>query len=158
LATIEYGRDIAASKALIAELGLSDMVAWFPTMYRKDLMYLIGQADLCCGEFDRSYLTFGTILEALSLGKPVVHHRDDSLYADVPLYPILNAREPDEIAAAIAAFLEDPDGWRERGPEGQAWVDEYVIRRPLDLICALLGQGDRHGSSSEVKEAALDVS
>jgi glycosyltransferase involved in cell wall biosynthesis len=157
LATVEYGRDVAASKTLIAELGLGDRVTWFPLMYRKDLMYLIDQADVCCGEFDRSYLTFGTLLEALSLGKPLIHHRDDSLYPNIPLYPILNAREPHEIAAAMAAFLHDPVTWRRRGLEGQSWVDEYVIRRPLDLICELLRrEAPRHGWVDR-PEAAVDV-
>jgi glycosyltransferase involved in cell wall biosynthesis len=142
LATVEYGRDVRASKDLIAELGLAERVVWFPLMYRKDVMSLASNADLCCGEFDRSWLTGGTIVEALSLGKPLIHHREDSLYSEVPLYPVLNAREPAEIAAAIARYVEDPDGWCDRGLEGQAWFDEYVVRRPLDLICDLLGQGD----------------
>lgn len=137
LAMIEYGRDVAASKALIAELGLTENVAWFPLMYRKDVMYLASNSDVCCGEFGRSYLTFGTLLEAMSIGKPVLHHRDDSLYP-VPLYPLLNAREPAEIAAALVMFVEDPEGWRDKGREGRAWVDEHVIDRPLELICGLL--------------------
>lgn len=138
LATIEYGKDVRASKELIAELGIEERVAWFPVMFRKDLMYLISRADLCCGEFAESYLTFGTILEALCLGKPVVHHRDDSLYAG-PLYPVLNAREPDEIASALDACLDDPESCRRMGLEGQAWVEEHVVERPLELIFSLLG-------------------
>jgi glycosyltransferase involved in cell wall biosynthesis len=149
LATAEYGPDVAASKELIEELGLGDRVVWFPLMYRKDLMYLVHQADLCCGEFGLSYLMGGTIVEALSLGKPFIHHREDAFY-DVPLYPLLNAREPAEIATAIAAYLEDPHRWRERGLEAEAWVDEYVIRRPLELICELLSRRDVVETRDEV--------
>jgi hypothetical protein len=137
LATVEYGSGVTQSKRRIGELGLGKHVVWFPLMYRKDLMYLAQQADLCCGEFGRSYLTFGTIVEAMSLGKPIVHYRDDTLY-EGPLYPMLNAREPEEITAALWAFVEAPDDWRRKGLEAQAWVDEHVIRRPLDVICGLL--------------------
>src|SRR5947209_10102740 len=87
LVTVEYGRDVGASKAMIADLGFGDRVIWFPRMYRKDLMYLVDVAHLCAGQFDRSFLTFGTILEALSVGKPVIHHRDDALYRDIRLLP-----------------------------------------------------------------------
>src|SRR6202035_1602514 len=111
LVTLEYGKDVDASKALISELGIEKRVRWFPLLYRKDLMYIISQADLCCGEFAESYLTFGTILEALTLAKPVVHYRDDRLY-EGPLYPVLNAREPDEIADALGVCLAEPERCR----------------------------------------------
>jgi len=158
LATIAYGHDVAASRALVTQLGLGDQVIWFPRMYRKDLMYLVKRADLCCGEFSQSWLTGGTILEALSLGKPLIHHRDDSLYSELPLYPVLNAREPSEITAAIASYVEDPDRWRGRGKAGTAWFDEYVVRRPLDLICELLGVGHGHGGEVDSRRTAdMDV-
>jgi glycosyltransferase involved in cell wall biosynthesis len=157
LVTVEYGRDVGASKAMIADLGLADRVIWFPRMYRKDLMYLIDVAHICAGQFDRSFLTFGTILEALSVGKPVIHHRDDAVYRDIPLFPVLNAREPPEIAAALTAFIEDPDTWRRSGLEGRAWFDEHVARRPLDFICQLLGRGDGNRRESPSHEPHAHV-
>jgi glycosyltransferase involved in cell wall biosynthesis len=157
LATIAYGDDVAASKNLIAELGVGDQVIWFPSMYRKDVMHLVDQADLCCGEFNQSWLTGGTILEALSLGKPLIHYRDDSLYPGVPLYPLLNAREPAEIAAAISSYVADPKLCRERGSAGAAWFDEYVMRRPLDVICQLVGVGDVRGRRVEAQPTSIDV-
>jgi hypothetical protein len=155
LITVEYGPDVAASKALIAQLRLTDRVVWFPGMYRKDLMYLVSYSDLCCGEFNLSWLTGGTIVEALSMGKPLIHYRDDSLYTNLPLYPVMNACEPGEIAAAIGSYVEDPGGVRKRGNEGALWVDEYVVRQPLDLICGLIEHGDARGGCIDSRQAPV---
>jgi glycosyltransferase involved in cell wall biosynthesis len=155
LITLDYGPDVDASKALTAELGVKDRVVWFPRMNRKDVMYLVATSDVCCGDFNLSWLAGGVIFEALSMGKPLIHYRDDSLYEGIPLYPILNAREPAEIATAIASYVEDPAEARRRGKEGARWFDEYVVRRPLDLICGLIEGCDGRGAGTAVREVPV---
>ena len=116
---LEYGLDVFNSKQLIKELGIEDKVIWFPKMYRKDLMYLVSAVDVCSGEFGMSYLTFGTIMEAMLMKKPVIHYRNDELYEHVydELYPLFNAREPEEIEARINEAYNDKDRTKRMGEQ-----------------------------------------
>lgn len=140
LITIEYGTDVKNSKKLIDELGIADHVTWLPKMYRKDLMYLIHQADLACGEFYKSYVTFGTIIEAMAMGKPVIHYRKDELYKDQypELYPLYNAREPEEIAVVFQRAYDNPEERLEIGEKAQQWVKKYFIDKPLKRIIEVI--------------------
>jgi glycosyltransferase involved in cell wall biosynthesis len=140
LVTLEYGGDVTNSKKLISELDIENSVFWFPKMYRKDLMYLLNNADLGSGEFDKSYLTFGTIIEAMVMGKPVIHYREDSLYSNQypELYPLYNAREPEEIAQALQDAYDNPEERIAKGKLAQAWVKSYFIEQPLGEIYKLI--------------------
>jgi len=140
LLMVEYGSDTEHSKELVAELGIEDKVKWLPSMYRKDLMFVIKNVDVCCGEFGRSYLTFGTVIEAMQMKKPVIHYRDDSLYVDKysSLYPLLNAREPDQIEAAIARAVSDPETTKKIGEEASEWVNTNFIQKPVSFLQSLI--------------------
>jgi glycosyltransferase involved in cell wall biosynthesis len=142
LVTIEYGGDVANSKKLISELGIDNNVFWLPKMYRKDLMYLLANSDLGSGEFDNSFVTFGTIIEVMAMGKPVVHYREDALYKEQypELYPIYNAREPEEIAQAIQEAYDKPEERIAKGMQAQAWVKTYFIERPLAKIIEIINK------------------
>ncbi len=132
LIMLEYGGDVFNSKKLISELQIEDKVIWFPKMYRKDIMYLIKNVDVCSGEFNLSYLTFGTIIEAMLMGKPVVHFRVDELYKSYPeLYPLYNAREADEIMTCLKDAFENPNKRIEMGNSARSWVKKYFIENPL---------------------------
>jgi glycosyltransferase involved in cell wall biosynthesis len=143
LITLEYGNDAMHSKELIDELGIADKVTWFPQMYRKDIMYLIYNVDVCSGEFGRSYLTFGTVIEAMQMKKPVIHYRDDSLYMDryPTLYPLFNAKQPEEIENAIADAVANPDLVKRKGEEAYEWVKKYFIENPLNYLQNLVDKG-----------------
>ncbi|MGN6475597.1 MAG: glycosyltransferase [Flavipsychrobacter sp.] len=143
LVMLEYGSDVDHSKALINELGIADKVFWFPKMYRKELMYIVKNADVCCGEFNYSYLTFGTVVEAMFMKKPVITYRQDSLYTDVypKLYPCFNAREPEEIEEAIATAIANPQLVKQMGEEAYAWVTENFIQKPLQRLIQIIETG-----------------
>jgi glycosyltransferase involved in cell wall biosynthesis len=136
LAMLEYGNDLQHSKQLVEELGITQHVSWFPKMYRKDLMYLIKNVDIGCGEFVRSYLTFGTVVEAMFLKKPVIHYRVDSLYEKFypELYPMLHAREPEEIENAINYAVKHPQDLELMGEQARRWVKKYFIEQPLKVL------------------------
>jgi glycosyltransferase involved in cell wall biosynthesis len=155
LVMLEYGTDVRASKDLVATLGIADEVVWLPTMYRKDIMYLISQCDVGSGEFGRSYVTFGTIIEAMSQGKPVLHHRDDSLYRHVypELYPLFNCRQPDEIAAALASAYTNPAHTKSMGRQALAWVEQHLVQRPVSQIVRILCEKTQ--SQQTVRERTL---
>jgi hypothetical protein len=130
---LEYGNDVHHSKQLVAELGITNNVMWYPQMYRKDIMYLINNVDVCTGEFDKSYLTFGTVVEAMVMSKPVIHYREDNLYESIypDLYPMLHAREPLEITNAIDFAVRNPDALKEMGQKGNRWIKKYFIDSAL---------------------------
>lgn len=136
LAMLEYGSDVEASKKLISHLQIEDRVVWLGTMDRKNILYLISQVDICTGEFGRSYLTFGTIVEAMAMAKPVIHHRKDDLYTKVyaELYPMYNAKHPDEICMSIQSYYENPEMGELIGKKAREWVERYFIANPVNVL------------------------
>lgn len=136
LAMLEYGSDVEASKKLISDLQIEDRVVWLSTMLRKDLFYLISQVDICTGEFGRSYLTFGTIVEAMAMAKPVIHHRKDDLYKDVydQLYPLYNAREPDDICKSLQSYYDNPEEGIKIGLEAKKWIEKHFVLDPVNQL------------------------
>lgn len=140
LVMLEYGNDLQASKELISELGIDSYVKWLPKMYRKDIMYLLQNVDVCTGEFYMSYLTFGTIIEAMLMKRPVIHFRDDALYTDVypELYPMLNAREPQEICKALNFAFDNPAKLKMMGEQAYSWVKKHFIEHPVKFLQNLI--------------------
>lgn len=140
LVLLDYGNDVNNSKDLIDELGISSHIVWLPKMYRKDLMYLISLVDVCSGEFNRSFLTFGTVIEAMLMGKPVINYREDSLYkAQYPeLYPCYVAREPLEIEAAIQRAWENPKERIAMGQAAREWVLRYFVEKPVKKLVEII--------------------
>jgi len=128
LVTVEYGRDLTASRELISRLGINELVHWFPLMSRKDLMVGLSYCDIVCGEFQYNYITFGTLVEAMVARKPILAWRDDADFEDeYPwLYPILNAKTSDDIAARLEDYQKNTSHWRHAGSEGTRWYEEQV--------------------------------
>ncbi len=104
--TFEYGHDIYNTKKLCAELGIEDLVYWFPLSARKDIMAVLKNCDIVAGEFMRSNYSYGAAFEALSLGKPFLHYRNDALYIGKSLYPMLPAHTVEEIVHHFDNFEE----------------------------------------------------
>lgn len=132
----EYGKDVEKAKLLAHQLGIWNNCVWLPKMYRKDLMVGLSLADICCGQFGISWIQNGTILEALVSGKPLITWRDSVQYGDQEgLYPIYNAKSPEEISSRLEEFVADPIRGREIGLEGRLWYEETVVDKALDRYC-----------------------
>jgi glycosyltransferase involved in cell wall biosynthesis len=140
LVTFEYGSDVQASRDLVSELGIADHVHWFPRMTRKEIMVGLSLADIATGEFHHSWLACGTIYEALAMAKPLLHYRDDRLYEGrvAELYPLMNARSAEEIAAALKDFQQRPDHYREMGLRGRDWFQRFAVDEPLDAYLRVI--------------------
>ncbi|OSZ82388.1 hypothetical protein CAP35_03710 [Chitinophagaceae bacterium IBVUCB1] len=140
LVMLEYGSDVAQSKQLIQSLGIEKYVHWLPKMYRKELMYIIKHADVCCGEFAHSFLTFGTVIEAMLMKKPVITYRNDSYYLTTypELYPCYNAKEPDEIKEAIYLAINNKNDRLLKGEQAYKWVMQYFIEKPLKELLRII--------------------
>jgi glycosyltransferase involved in cell wall biosynthesis len=129
---MEYGKDVERAKQEARSLGLENRVVWLPSMFRKDLMFGLTLSDICCGQFSISWIQNGTLMEALVAGKPILTWRDIEQYSDVDdLYPIYNAKTPDEIAARLQEYVADPARGRKMGMEGQNWYKKNVVEKSM---------------------------
>lgn len=142
LQTMEYGKDVQRTKALIRDLDIEHAVAWFPPMYRKDIMVGLAMADIVCGQFENNWIMSGVLYEALVLGKPILAYRDDSEYESMYswLYPIMHAREPQTIVAQLERYLENPSACKKLGEEGREWYQQEVVNKSLDKYMAYISE------------------
>lgn len=142
LVLFEYGFQVNESKALLEELGVSDTVEWMPVMERRELMPGLAMADLACGEFENSWICSGTIYEAMTVARPLIAYRNDSLYDKSECYPIFNAKQPDEIAAVLQRVLDSPEEAKEMGRYCQQWFQDSLINPVINRYEAFMKSGD----------------
>jgi glycosyltransferase involved in cell wall biosynthesis len=140
LVLFEYGTDVDETKQLIEQLGISASVVWLKKMPRKELMKILALADLVIGELHHSWLTYGVILEALCLGKPVMHHRRDEEYIhDYPeLYPMLNANSASTVLDGLTKIVADRNEIISDGLKGKEWFRKFCVNRPVETIVQLI--------------------
>lgn len=122
LLCVEYGPHVIQARKFAAELKIEDSIIWLPKMYRKDLMPLLQQSDVVCGQFLHSVMTCGTILEALVARRPILGKRNDELYvSEYNLYPMLHADSAEEIAEKLYWAIKNSVGLSEIGEVGYEW-------------------------------------
>lgn len=133
LVMVEYGPDVHESKNLIRELGLEARCVWIPLTTRKEIMSFLSLADIGAGEFGHSWFTYGTILEYMAMAVPVMHFREDALYASrpEPLYGMYNAKSSEEVTIVLERFKDDPESFKRTGLKSRDWFKRYVIEEPL---------------------------
>ncbi len=137
--TFAYGSDFPESKKLCEELGIADKVHWFPVLPRKELLVGMSLADLVVGNLsDSSWSTYGVVYESMSVSKPVMHHRNDSLYPKETLYPMINAYSSDMVANALAHYSVNKDKLKQIGAEAHRWFTEESIDKPVQQIVDLI--------------------
>lgn len=138
LVTLEYGIDVDESKKLVSKLDIDSNVFWFPKMARKELMTGIHFCDIVAGEFNHSWFTYGVVFEAMSEAKPVLHYREDNLYKEFNLYPMLNAHSEEDIYNVLNDSLKDKGKISSIGEEGKKWYyDNFVKKSISDIVSSL---------------------
>ena len=142
LLLLEYGTDVMASKKMIGQLGLGAYVHWLPQMPRKELMKIVALSDLVVGELQYSWLTYGVAIEALFLGKPLMHKRiDDEFSADyLELYPMLHAQSPQSVYDGLVALTTNTASVRKAGRKGRDWFFIHCVQKPITLVKKLVEQ------------------
>jgi hypothetical protein len=137
--TFEYGIDVLASKNLIKSLGIEKYVYWFPITERKELMAGISIADLVVGNLsDASWLIYGVVYEAMTLKKPIMHHRNDLHYPASMLYPMINAFDVETVRRALARYAYSKHELEEIGKEAHEWFLTSCIEKPIETIIGLI--------------------
>ena len=126
LVLTDWGPDVDRSRALARELGIEDRLRWLAPLPKLRLIEAYRAADLVLDQFVLG--TFGAIApEAMACGCPVVMAFDPAIhqwcFPELP--PVVPAREPAEIAAALERLLGD-DRERERvGAASRSWVEQH---------------------------------
>lgn len=126
LRMIAWGRDLAASRDLVASLGIEGKVQWIDPLQKQDLWkaYLSSHAVL-----DQFVLpSFGGVtFEALALGCRVVTNVNvgdaERFFSKAP--PVYSVSSEDEIAAALERIILDRDDTGGVGEAGADWIRRY---------------------------------
>ncbi len=134
IAMIRFGTDYDETRALAERLGVAEHIVWFPQLPRKELMLAIGVADAVIGEVTRSWFSYGTILEAMVMGKTVLHNRDDALYPEKRLYPMLRIFDGPSAALAFQQIATGDVDLVKMGQEAKQWLVEYGMGEPVREI------------------------
>lgn len=136
LILFEYGRNVEASKTLIETLGIKEAVVWMPLMPRNEIMFGLNISDIACGHFKTSWLTCGVVNETLASDKPLLHNREDALYAEnyKTLYPVLNVKTADDVTKWLSEYMANPEKHNKEAEAGSIWLLEHTVKTPLQII------------------------
>jgi glycosyltransferase involved in cell wall biosynthesis len=143
---IEWGTDLEASKALVAELGLQAHVVWLPKMKKRALWAKYLETDCVIDQFVVPAIG-GVTFEAMMLGRRVISSIDDvqakQFFGEAP--PLFSATDVAQIVAALLAVAEDPEDHARRGRANQDWMQRYHSRERIlalqaDVYRRVLGE------------------
>lgn len=146
LVLVEWGKDVQASKALCAELGIEESVVWLPLLKRKEIYWImkncctIAVGDFVCspGEYWGS-----SAFEALSIGVPVmqtVNFTDKNFREsfDAPLPLFLDVKNDLDVTEHLIRVFLAPNETREKFSENEVWFNRHngvnLAKKWLDLI------------------------
>jgi glycosyltransferase involved in cell wall biosynthesis len=138
LVLVEWGTDLAASRALIDELGLAAHVTWVDPMKKRELWTRYLGAHAVVDQFVAPAIG-GVAFEAMALGCRVITALDrvaaTRFFGAEP--PLLASRSDLEIADAMAAVAADPADAAGLGDAAAAWfASRHSAERIVELQLA----------------------
>jgi glycosyltransferase involved in cell wall biosynthesis len=123
---VEWGKELAASKALIEELGIADKVAWLPTMQKRELWAAYCTAHAVVDQFTLPALG-GVGFEAMALGRRLITSADESqlsrFFGEPP--PCFAAASVADCAAQMRRVIADPADEAGFGERAARWMSTY---------------------------------
>jgi hypothetical protein len=123
---VEWGPDVEATRALIAENGVSAHFNWVKPMARNALWKTYLQADAVIDQFVLSSMS-GVSYETLTFGIRTITFDDGvsnkTFFGESP--PLLSARTADEIADRLREVIADPDDLKGVGAASRQWMLKY---------------------------------
>jgi glycosyltransferase involved in cell wall biosynthesis len=131
LVLCRWGSDLARSRRLVSELGLSRNVAWFDRMPRARLIAMMKAADAVLDQMTLPHFD-ATAPQALAAGVPVIgSYEPDSTAWIVPEpAPIVSAFDAEGVAAAVRTVL-DADWRRSFDKRAHEWIHRHHHPRRL---------------------------
>jgi glycosyltransferase involved in cell wall biosynthesis len=134
----EYGVDYRETQRLAVELGVDNCIEWIALTPRKELLLAIHLADAVIGELARSWFSYGVVLEAMTMQKPVIHNRDDDFFEGCDLYPMIHADSAESVARAIERIHNLPREAEDIGRKSGRWLRDVAIGNAISDITSLI--------------------
>lgn len=126
LATIAWGQDVEASKALSRQLGVADMIEWKLAMPTPLLWGEYVKSDAVIDHFGAGNFR-GAALDAMLLGRRVISQIDavhsEQFFGALP--PTYFCKTPEDIARAMIRVIDDPADLAMDGAKNQTWAAHY---------------------------------
>lgn len=146
---VNWGKTVAASRALLQELGIAERVLWIPPQPNQHMIAYIEATDLLADQF---YLgAFGsTMPKALMLGRPALLYLDEAVHGwcfpELP--PVLNARTPEQVCEQLTRVWQNESYRNELSQRGREWYHRHhdnglIANRFVEAISDLLRRGRR---------------
>lgn len=123
---VRWGASIEASECLLAETGMAGHVKWVDPMPHLPMSEMVLASDAVADQFHLG--AFGSLTpKALMLARPVLLHLDASAHhwAFPELPPVINVREPDAVASALADLAANPMHADAVGEAGARWYSRH---------------------------------
>lgn len=137
LVFVEWGQEVADSKELIEELGLSKLVEWVPTMSKRELWQRYCVSHAVVDQFVIPALG-GVGFETMALGVRLISTIDRQqtalFFGQEP--PLLAAGNVAECAARMREVIQDPLDTQGRGGAASQWMSTFhSAERIVALQC-----------------------
>lgn len=137
ITAIGWGRDMAASKALIRDLGLEANVTWVEPMQKAELWRAYLRHHAIIDQF-RLDAFGGVTFEALALGRRVITALDtetaELFFGQAP--PLFAADSVDKIATALRQINDDREDSQLIGEQAASWIERYHSARRITALQA----------------------
>jgi glycosyltransferase involved in cell wall biosynthesis len=132
---VEWGKDLDASRNLIAELDLADYVEWLAPMRKRDLWKQYLRSHAVIDQFLTPAIG-GVTFEAMALGRRVITALDpvvtEEFFGATP--PVFISQTTNQIAEALCRVAADPDDCAGVGEAARDWFRRYhSAERIIDL-------------------------
>jgi glycosyltransferase involved in cell wall biosynthesis len=132
LVTCKWGRDVAASRQLLAELGVDSFVYWEAPMAGRRFMRVARASDIVVDQF--KFSAFGGVtFKALAAGVPVCTRLDERQAEDsfgAPP-PVINCSNVEELLTELRTLIGDPIRLSVLGKESRQWIERYHSGRAV---------------------------
>ncbi len=142
----EWGRNVAQSRRLVQELGLTPHVRWMPPVGAIAFNRHCQAVDLVADQFTLG--AFGGVLfKAMCNRAPVITFIDeDKLRQAYPVVPpVFNGRTVGELVQLLRQAAADPMALKERGVAGRQWIEQHhngmeTLDRQIKVFAKVLRQ------------------
>jgi glycosyltransferase involved in cell wall biosynthesis len=152
LILVEWGQEVADSRALIEQLGLSSRVEWVQPMSKMDLWKYYCSCHAVVDQFVVPALG-GVGFESMVLGRRLITAIDREqtalFFGEAP--PCLDARSVEECAGRMREVIEDPLDKNGCGEAARRWMATY---HSAERIVALQSKAYRALLSGQLVQSA----
>ncbi len=150
---VEYGPDVAATKSLCGELGISDFVRWLPVMPRKEIMLFLEFCDVGVGQFYKTpgIIWAGTGWEVLAAGRPLLQTFNFTQAEFKNAFgheaaPLLDVKSPSYVTRHLMDLYRNSGMKYEIGAASKRWFDTNngisLAKVWLDLLARPAGSSE----------------